>query len=74
MSSIIEKVDALPQLDIDADGSCCLNVSYHGFKARIVISVREMEVQLLSGKSRVKLMFTNSNPIDDRFELCEVEV
>lgn len=26
------------------------------------------------GKSRVRLMFTSSSPIDDRFEFCEVEV
>lgn len=64
-----EYLDTLPQFDIDAKSEFCLNVNYMGQRARVLVNVKEFELQLVSGKSRIKLSFMNSNPIDDQYEL-----
>jgi hypothetical protein len=68
-----EYLDKLPQFDIDAKSEFCLNVNYMGQRARVLVNVKEFELQLVSGKSRIKLSFMNSNPIDDHYELNLVD-
>lgn len=68
-----EYLNRLPQYDINAGDTFCLNVTYQGQKARVVVNVKEFELQLLSGKSRINLSFINSNPIDDKYELNVIE-
>lgn len=75
MSSFENHLDRLPQFEIDAHSEgFCLNVNHHGVKARILVQVKEMQSELLTGKTRVEISYIISNPIDDAFEIIVTKI